>query len=116
MPVIKTVTNGDCTSQFKAVSLGHAAAIAFGLCSIIGAQQTWLWAESHERSMIVASVRAQIVSDIERHSMVEERRFASIEREHLELTGRMDAMTEREANLEKQVNINTGVIEHRYPR
>ena len=116
MALIKHVTNGNSSVAFKAVSLGHAVAIAFGLVSIIGAQQTWLWAGAHERDMIVASVRAQIVSDIERHSMAEERQFAAIERDHLELTGRMDAMSEREANLEKQVNINTGIIEHRHPK
>jgi len=116
MAIIKSVTNGSGTAVFKAVSLGHVVAIVFGLTSIIGAQQTWLWAGSHERDLIVSSLRLQITSDIEKHESADDRRFAAIERDHEELTNRVSEMAEREANLEKQVNINTGIIEHRYPK
>ena len=104
MAVIKTVTNGDRTSQFKAVSLGHASAIAFGLCSIIGAQQTWLWAGANERRVIVESIRVQITNDITAHSVTEDRRFDQIDRRLLSLEAELDTIA-------KQVNINTGKIE-----
>ena len=116
MALIKHVTNGNSSTVFKAVSLGHAVAIGFGLVSVIGAQQTWMWAAAHERELIVSSLRLQIVSDIERHAVVDDRRFNDLDI-HIENIGkRLDAMAEREANLEKQVNINTGVINHQYPR
>ena len=116
MAIIKTVTNGSSSAQFKAVSLGHVVAIVFGLLSVIGAQQTWMWAGSHERDLIVASLRLQITSDIEKHESVDDRRFAAIERDHAELTNRVNQMAEREADLERQVNVNTGILEHRYPK
>ena len=104
LPIIKTVNNGDPLTNFRAVSLGHAVAIVFGLLSIIGAQQTWLWSGAHEREMIVASIRLQIVSDINRHSSGDNIRFNAIERklEHIE-TGLDEAL--------KQLNKNTGQIE-----
>ena len=104
MPVIKTVTNGDRSVQFKAVSLGHAAAIAFGLCSIIGAQQTWLWAESHERSMIVTTIRTEILNDIGTHAAFEEKRFDQMDRRIESLERDLDAA-------QRQININTGKLE-----
>jgi hypothetical protein len=102
--IIKDVTNGSGTTQFKAVSLGHVVAIIFGLVSLIGAQQTWLWAGAHEREAIVSQLRLQIVSDIERHSVIEERRFAAIERALERIENTDDAQT-------KQIQINTGKIE-----
>ena len=81
MAFIKLVTNGDSTNQFRAVSLGHVVSIVFGLVSIIGAQQTWMWAAAHERELIVSSLRLQIVSDIERHAIVDDRRFIAIEKD-----------------------------------
>ena len=104
MSIIKTVNNGDPLTNFRAVSLGHAVAIVFGLISIIGAQQTWLWAEAHERDLIVATIRLQTVSDIDRHSNGDNIRFNAIERklEHIE-TGLDEVL--------KQMNKNTGQIE-----
>ena len=116
MAIIKTVTNGSSSAQFKAVSLGHVVAIVFGLLSVIGAQQTWMWAAAHERELIVTSLRLQIVSDIERHAIVDDRRFNDMEGHLASINQRLDAMAEREANLEKQVNQNTGIFEHRYPK
>ena len=104
MPVIKTVTNGDRSVQFKAVSLGHAAAIAFGLCSIIGAQQTWLWAESHERSIIVTTIRTEILDEIGTHAKFEEKRCDQMDRRIEALERDLDAAL-------RQININTGKIE-----
>ena len=116
MALIKHVTNGGSSVTFRAVSLGHVVAIVFGLVSVIGAQQTWLWAAAHERELIATSLRLQIVYDIERHAIVDDLRFTDLEGHLTSITERLDAMAEREANLEKQVNINTGIIEHRYPR
>jgi len=79
--LIKHVTNGNSSVVFKAVSLGHVIAIVFGLVSVIGAQQTWMLAAAHERDLIVTSLRLQIVSDIDRHALIDNRRFAAIERD-----------------------------------
>lgn len=104
LPIIKTVNNGDPLTNFKAVSLGHAVAIVFGLLSIIGAQQTWLWAGAHERDQIVASIRVQIVTDIDRHSNADNIRFDFIERRMIHLEAGLDEAL-------KQMNKNTGNIE-----
>ena len=104
LPIIKTVNNGDPLTNFKAVSLGHAVAIVFGLLSIIGAQQTWLWAEAHEREMIVATIRLQIVSDIDRHANGDNARFSTIERKLEHIEAGLDETL-------KQMNKNTGLIE-----
>ena len=103
MGVIKLVTNGDSTTQFRAVSLGHAVTIGFGLLSIIGAQQTWLWAGAHEREMIVTSIRNQITTDLTAHSNVEDRRFDQFER-------RLSIVEEKMDDAQKQINVNTGII------
>ena len=116
MALIKHVTNGNSSVVFKAVSLGHVVAIVFGLVSVIGAQQTWMWAAAHERDLIVTSLRLQIVSDIERHAIVDDRRFTDMEGHLASINERLDMMAEREADLEKQVNQNTGILEHRYPK
>ena len=116
MALIKTVTNGSSSAQFKAVSLGHVIAIVFGLVSVIGAQQTWMWAGSHERDLIVTALRLQIATDIEKHEQTDERRFTDLDGHLARINERLDAMAEREANLEKQVNQNTGILEHRYPK
>ena len=104
LPIIKTVNNGDPLTNFKAVSLGHAVAIVFGLLSIIGAQQTWLWAGAHEREMIVATIRLQIVSDIDRHANGDNARFSTIERKLEHIEAGLDETL-------KQMNKNTGLIE-----
>jgi hypothetical protein len=116
MAIIKTVTNGSGTATFRAVSLGHVISIFFGLVSIIGSQQTWLWSAAHERDSIVTMLRMQITTDIEKHEQTEERRFDEIEGHLADINRRLDAMFEREANLEQQVNRNTGIIEHMYPK
>jgi len=103
MGVIKLVTNGDSTTQFRAVSLGHAVTIGFGLLSIIGAQQTWLWAGAHEREMIVTSIRNQITTDLAAHSNVDDRRFDQFER-------RLSIVEEKMDDAQKQINVNTGII------
>ena len=103
MAIIKSVTNGSGTAVFKAVSLGHVVAIVFGLTSIIGAQQTWLWAGAHEREMIVASIRNQITTDLAAHSNVEDRRFDQFER-------RLSIVEEKLDEAQKQINVNTGII------
>ena len=103
MGIIKTVTNGDRTAEFKAISLGSAVAIGFGLCSIIGAQQTWLWAGAHERDMIVTSIRLQITNDIQRHADEDSRRFSNLEREQEHLVNHIDEM-------QKQILLNTGKL------
>ena len=102
--LIKTVTNGDRTAEFKAVSLNHVMGIVFCLVSIIGAQQTWLWAGAHERDQIVASIRVQIVTDIDRHSNADNIRFDFIERRMIHLEAGLDEAL-------KQMNKNTGNIE-----
>jgi len=101
--LIKTVTNGDKTAVFKAVSLGHVVSIVFGLASIIGAQQTWLWAEAHERTLIVDSIRIQITTDITTRATIEDRRFEQLERKVESLDHDLDALA-------KQVNVNTGKL------
>ena len=116
MGVIKTVTNGDRTSQFKAVSLGHAAAIAFGLCSIIGAQQTWLWAGAHERSMLAAAFKEDIRSAVTDHIKTDADKWVEVNRRMAAQEERITAVYEHLITVERQVNINTGVIEHKYPR
>jgi len=60
MPIIKTVTNGSRTLEFKAISLGHAIAIFFGMASIIGGMFTWNLAIITERSTIIEVVRSEI--------------------------------------------------------
>ena len=102
--LIKTVTNGDRTAEFKAVSLNHVMGIVFCLVSIIGAQQTWLWAGAHEREMIVATIRLQIVSDIDRHANGDNARFSTIERKLEHIEAGLDETL-------KQMNKNTGLIE-----
>ena len=104
MALIKTVTNGDRTAEFKAVSLNHVMGIVFCLVSIIGAQQTWLWAGAHEREMIVATIRLQIVSDIDRHANGDNARFSTIERKLEHIEAGLDETL-------KQMNKNTGLIE-----
>lgn len=99
MAIIKTVTNGDRTIVFKAVSLGHAVTILFGLLSIIGAQQTWLWASAHERSVI----SAQVAEESKEHGIVK-MQIATLDMELRALRTRFDAA-------ERQININTGKIE-----
>jgi len=103
MAIIKSVTNGSGTAVFKAVSLGHVVAIVFGLTSIIGAQQTWLWAGSHEREMIVTSIRNQITTDLAAHSDVDDKRFDQFER-------RLSIVEEKMDDAQKQINVNTGII------
>ena len=104
MAIIKLVKNGDSTREFRAVSLGHAVTALFGLLSIIGAQQTWLWAGAHEREAIVTQLRMQIVSDIERHAIIDDRRFTVIDRAIERIEDVDDAQT-------KQIQINTGRLE-----
>jgi len=102
--IIKDVTNGSGTTQFKAVSLGHVVSIIFGLASIIGAQQTWLWAGAHEREMIVTAMRAQLVADITSHTAAEEIRIGQIDR-------RLEMLERQMDDAQRQININTGKIE-----
>jgi len=103
MGIIKLVTNGDSTVQFRALSLGHAVTIGFGLLSIIIAQQTWLWAGAHERALIIESVRVQITNDISMHAIVDRQRFDQIER-------RLEAMDQALDRTMQQVNMNTGKL------
>ena len=109
MAFIKDVTNGGGTAVFKAVSLGHVSAIVFGLTSIIGAQQTWLWAGAHERNVLVATIRAQITQDITMHAAVELARFGDIERRVANMEEQLDAA-------QKQINLNTGKLENEEKR
>ena len=104
MGLIKLVTNGDKTATFQAVSLSHAATIVFGLVSIIGAQQTWLWAGARERALIVQQVKADIASSLAMHDDRDTTAFRDLGR-------RMDSIERRLDTLEKQVNINTGKLE-----
>ena len=104
MAIIKTVTNGSSSTQFKAVSLGHAATVGFGLLSIIGAQQTWLWAGARERSLIVQQVKADIASSLSMHDDRDTAVFRDLER-------RLDSIERRLELSEKQININTGKLE-----
>jgi len=104
MAVIKTVTNGDRSAAFKAVSLSHVVAIVFGLISIIGTQQTWLVAGANERRMIVETIRVQIAQDISTHAAFEEKRFDVIDRRLAVMEDALDAT-------QRQVNINTGKLE-----
>lgn len=104
MSLIKLVTNGSNSVQFKAMSLGHVVTVVFGLLTVIVAQQTWLWSGAHERQLIVTTIRIQIANDIEHHSFTDNVRFQSIEKklDHIE-DGLDDAV--------KQLNRNTGSIE-----
>ena len=104
MAIIKTVTNGSSSTQFKAVSLGHAATVGFGLLSIIGAQQTWLWAEAHERARIVHQVKADIASSLSMHDDRDTSVFRDMER-------RLDSIERRLDLDERQININTGKLD-----
>ena len=103
MGIIKLVTNGDSSTQFRAISLGHAVTIGFGLLSIVIAQQTWLWAGAHERALIIESVRVQITNDISMHAIVDRQRFDQIER-------RLEAMDQSLDRTMQQVNLNTGKL------
>ena len=60
MGVVKLVTNGNGTSTFKAVSLGHAVSILFGLVSIIGGLATWNLAISWDRRLLVQMIRDEM--------------------------------------------------------
>jgi len=104
MAVIKTVTNGDRSAAFKAVSLSHVVAIVFGLLSIIGTQQTWLVAGANERRLIIETIRVQIAQDISTHAAFEEKRFDVIDRRLAILEGGLD-------DAQRQININTGRLE-----
>lgn len=116
MGVIKLVTNGDSTTQFRAVSLGHAVTVLFGLLSIIGAQQTWLWAGAHERSMLAAVFKEDIRASVEAHAKADEAKWIEVNRRQTEHEARLTAIYDHLITVERQVNINTGIIEHRYPR
>jgi len=71
--IVKSVTNGHDTKAFKAVSLTHVLVIVFGLASIIGAQQTWLFAQAVERSRLVSELRAEITRAIDQHEATSSR-------------------------------------------
>jgi hypothetical protein len=104
MGIIKTVTNGDRTAQFKAVSLGHALSIIFGLVSIIGAQQTWLWAGAHERAMIVAEVKREGAETTRLHELHDDLKFKEIDRRLEHIEGDLEYA-------QRQINLNTGKSE-----
>jgi hypothetical protein len=104
MAVIKLVTNGDSTNQFRAVSLGHVVAVVFGLCSIIGGQQTWLWAGAHERSMIITQIKTEIAEDQRLHDARDDSRFKEIDR-------RLDRLELSMESAQRQISLNTGRIE-----
>jgi hypothetical protein len=104
MALIKTVTNGSSSAQFRAVSLGHAVTIVFGLLSIIGAQQTWLWAGAHERAQIVSQIKFDIAEDMRAHDLRDESRFREIDR-------RLDKLELSMDEAQRQININTGKLE-----
>lgn len=116
MAVIKLVTNDDSTNQFRAVSLGQVVAVVFGLCSIIGAQQTWLWAGAHERAMLAAAFKEDIRAAVDSHIKGDESKWVEVNRRMAEHEDRLTAVYEHLITVERQVNINTGIIEHRYPR
>ena len=99
--LIKSVTNGKDASTFKAISLTHALPILFALCSVIGAQQTWMWAAAHERTIILDNIRAQIVRDISRHADFENNRLDQTDR-------RVTTLEIAVVNAQQQININTG--------
>jgi len=103
MGIIKLVTNGDSTVQFRALSLGHAVTIGFGLLSIIIAQQTWLWAGAHERAEIVEQVKEDIAEDQRLHDASDEGRFKEVDR-------RLSIVEEKMDDAQKQINVNTGII------
>lgn len=71
--IVKSVTNGHDTKAFKAVSLTHVLVMVFGLASIIGAQQTWLFAQAAERSSVVSELRAEITRAIDQHEVTSSR-------------------------------------------
>ena len=99
--LIKHVTNGKDASVFKAISLTHALSIIFAMCSVIGAQQTWMWAAAHERSMIVQQVKADIASSLAMHDDRDTSVFRDMER-------RMESIEQRLDADERQLNIITG--------
>ena len=103
MGVIKLVTNGDNSTQFRAISLGHAVTIGFGLLSIIGAQQTWLWAGAHERAQIVQQLKADIAEDLRLHDVRDDGRFQEIDRRLNKLEASMESA-------QQQINVNTGIL------
>ena len=104
MAIIKTVSNGDRTAQFKAVSLGHVVAIVFGLVSIIGTQQTWLWAGAHERSMIIVEVKRENAETTRLHEAHDDLKFKEIDR-------RLDHIEQALESAQQQINLNTGKLE-----
>ena len=106
MAIIKTVTNGSSSTQFKAVSLGHAVTVLFGLLSIIWAQQTWLWAGARERALIVQQVKADIATNLALHDDRDNHVFSDLERRLASIERRLDSN-------ERQININTGKLERK---
>jgi tetrahydromethanopterin S-methyltransferase subunit G len=102
--IIKTVTNGSNSAQFKAVSLGHVIAIVFGLVSLLGAQQTWLMAAANEREAIIEEIKRDNDRSREAHERVDSAKFDEINRRLAEIETQVHA-------LERQVMINTGRIE-----
>lgn len=104
MGVIKTVTNGARTATFKAVSLGHVVTMVFGLTSIIGAQQTWLWAGVHERNAIVKEMRADLAQSMSSHETTDSDRFDDMDR-------RLSSMERSMDDAQKQINLNTGRLD-----
>lgn len=104
MGIVKIVQNGDKTATFRAVPLSTAVTILFGLCSVIGAQQTWLWAGAHERAMLAEQMDTKIDRALASEKAVAALHFLTLDAEVRGLNDRLNAA-------ERQININTGKLE-----
>jgi hypothetical protein len=105
MGVIKLVTNGDNTATFKAVSLGHAATIFFGLVSIIGALGTWNLAITWDRSMLVSMIREEMALTMKADNTATTLALA-------QLDGRLRDLEQHVHEQEKQIIKNTQRLDH----
>ena len=115
--LIAQVTNGDPdASPYAAVPLSVALPVFFVMLSALGALATWNYSAAHERSMIAEAIETRTRSMVAEHERSESLWREELQRRISVLEDRLSTNESHWSNVERQVNINTGIIEHRYPR
>lgn len=112
--IFKKVVNGDEAAEvFTAVPVSIVVPVFVTLFSATGAMATWTLATIAERNALVRNVRADFAQDIAAHTANEMQRFGDIERRIESLEARVSDLDDRARTVERQVNINTGILERR---
>ena len=115
--LIAQVTNGDPdSSPYAAVPLSIALPVFFVMLSALGTLATWNYSAVHERTMIADAMEIRTRAMVATHERSEELWREELSRRITVLEDRATLNEAHWSNVERQVNINTGIIEHRYPR